>query len=142
MPRPRAIAAIVLSCTAIAASYAASFLPGGAPAWAPWLLALGSAGVLAGAIALGAVRAGRLPRAAAIAAWLTFAVVALSFALALSLPAREGAGAPLWAGLPVRSAIVLVGVGLLPLLFLPLAFALAFDEAPPAGGDPPERRDA
>ena len=37
------------------------------------------------------------------------------------------AGAPLWLGLPKGAALVLYGVGLLPLLVLPLAYALTFE---------------
>jgi hypothetical protein len=118
---------LVVSCALIAGAYALAFLPGGAPAWAAWGLALGSAGALSSVMALGATRGGRVRPVALVACVLTFCVVAGAFACALLLPAREGAHAVLWLGLPVRTAIVLYGVGLVPLVFLPLAYAASFD---------------
>jgi hypothetical protein len=57
----------------------------------------------------------------------TFVVIVGGFAAALLLPA-EAAGARLVLGLPLRAAVVLYGVGLCPLLVLPLTYALTFDE--------------
>jgi hypothetical protein len=57
----------------------------------------------------------------------TFVVIVGGFSAALALPGDEGAGAALVFGLPVRAAIVLYGIGLLPMLVLPLAYALTFD---------------
>ncbi|MBM3908639.1 MAG: hypothetical protein FJ363_11280 [Gemmatimonadetes bacterium] len=122
-----ALTALVLSCTAIAGAYLLAFLPGGAPPWAPWGLAFGSAGALSSMMALGAVRGGRIRPVPLAAAVLTFLVVFASFALALVLPPNEGPGAPLLLGLPVRAAIVLYGVGLVPILFLPWMYAASFN---------------
>jgi hypothetical protein len=58
---------------------------------------------------------------------LTFLVVSGCFGAALLLPPDEGPGAALLLGLPLRTAIVLYGVGIVPLLFLPLAYAASFD---------------
>lgn len=127
MPTRLALAALVLSCTAIAGAYALAFLPGGAPSWAAWGLALGSAGALSSMMALGAVRGGRIRPVPLAASVLTFVVVAGSFGAALVLPANEGPGATLVLGLPLRAAIVLYGVGIVPILFLPLMYALSFD---------------
>jgi hypothetical protein len=121
------IAALVLSCTAIAGAYTLAFLPGGGPPWAAWGLALGSAGVLASMIALGAARRGRVRALGLIASVLTFLVVSGAFAAALLLPANEGPGMPLVLGFPLRTAIVLYGVGIVPMLFLPIAYAASFD---------------
>jgi hypothetical protein len=119
------LAAIFASTLMIAAAYGSAFLPGGAPAWAPWGLGLGTAAMMVSATALGAARpAGlgplRLPFA------ITFVILAGGFASALLLPA-EGPGDPLILGLPLRAAVVLLGVGILPLLVLPLAYASTFD---------------
>jgi hypothetical protein len=122
-----ALAALVVSCTAIGGAYLLAFLPGGAPPWAAWGLALGSAGVLASMMALGAARNGRLRPVPLAASLLTFLVVAGSFGAALLLPGDEGPEAPLLFGLPRRAAIVLYGVGLVPLLFLPWMYAASFD---------------
>ena len=121
------LAVLLLSCAAIAGAYGLAFLPGGAPPWAAWGLALGSAGALASTMALGAVRGGRVRPVALLACILTFLVVAGAFGAVLLLPADEGAGAALVLGLPLRTAIVLYGVGLVPLLFLPWAYAGSFD---------------
>lgn len=119
-----AISALVLSCAAVAGAYLLAFMPGGAPPLAAWCLSLGSAGALASAMALGAMRRGRLPRAARIACAVTFATVAGAFAAALLLP---GDGDRLWLGLPLRAAIIIYGIGVVPLLVLPWAYAASFD---------------
>jgi len=122
-----ALAALVLSCTAIAGAYLLAFLPGGAPPWAAWGLALGSAGALSSMMALGATRGGKLRPIALVACLLTFLVVGSSFALALLLPANEGKDAVIVLGFPLRTAIVLYGVGIVPILFLPAMYAASFD---------------
>lgn len=127
MPTRLALSALVLSCTAIAGSYLLAFLPGGAPPWAAWGLAMGSAGALASMMALGAVRGGRLRLVPLAASVLTFLVVAGAFGAVLLLPANEGPAAVLVLGLPLRTAIVLYGVGLVPILFLPWMYAASFD---------------
>jgi hypothetical protein len=45
------------------------------------------------------------------------------------MPPQEGAGGPLLLGLPLRTAIVLYGVGVVPIAILPLAYALTFDSS-------------
>jgi hypothetical protein len=44
------------------------------------------------------------------------------------MPADEGVGGELLLGLPRRTAIVLYGVGLIPMFLLPIAYALSFDK--------------
>lgn len=118
---------LVASCLAVAAAYAAAFRPDGAPSWAAWCIALGSGGMLSSTMALGATRRGRLRPVAVIACVLTFLVVSGAFGAALWMPPAEGADARLLLGLPLRTAIVLYGVGIVPLLFLPLVYAVSFD---------------
>lgn len=119
--------ALILALCAIAGGYAAAFTPGGAPAWAPWLLAVGIPAALGGIMALGAARGsagiGKLKFPFAF----VFVVLTAGFCLALGLPANEGVGSLLWLGLPVRAAIVIYGIGLLPIVVLPVAYALTFD---------------
>ena len=122
-----ALSAFVASCLCVAGAYALAFLPGGAPPWASWGIALGAPGALATIMLLGASRGGRIPATAAVAIVLTFVVLTLAFGIALLLPAAEGAGGPLLLGLPLRTAIVIYGVGITPLFFLPAAYAAAFD---------------
>lgn len=88
----------------------------------PWLSIAGILAALTGTMILGAVRQGRLSPAATIAVISMFAVLAVGFGAALALPA-ETANGPLWLGLPRRAAIVLLGVGVLPMLILTLAYA-------------------
>jgi hypothetical protein len=56
-----------------------------------------------------------------------FVVLASGFCLALGLPITEARGATLLLGLPIRAAIVIYGIGLLPIVVLPVAYALTFD---------------
>jgi hypothetical protein len=57
-----------------------------------------------------------------------WALISACFALALLLPPETGGGAEsLWLGLPRRAAIVLFGVGIVPLFVLPFVYAATFD---------------
>ena len=125
--------ALVLSTVAIAAAYASAFRAGGAPAWAPWALAIGMATCMM-SITLLAVLSGARARQGG--ASLSVVVAALAgvwvlmvgcFALALVLPPESSAEPRLWFGVPRRAAILLYGIGLLPLLILPFAYAFTFD---------------
>jgi len=124
-----ALSALLVSCLCIGGAYALAFTAGGAPPWAAWALAIGAPAALAAVMLLGAARRGRVAPAVAWAIGLTFGVLVLSFGAALLLPAAEGPGGRLLLGLPLRTAIVLYGVGLVPLLFLPWAYAASFDDA-------------
>jgi hypothetical protein len=127
MIRRLALSLIIGGTLAIAAAYLAALVRPALPAWAPWAIALGAAAVPAGLFVLGAAKRGRLSSALLVVFALVFIIVAGCFGLALALPAREGAGGPLLLGLPLRTAIVLYGVGFLPLVLLPVAYALSFD---------------
>ncbi len=125
--RPAALAALVAGLVAIAIGYAAAFFPGGTPTWAPWLLALGIPASLGAIMILGAAR-GRMgigPLKYPFA--FVVAVLAFGFCAALALPATEGPFSRLWLGLPARAAIVIYGIGLLPIVVLPVAYALTFE---------------
>ena len=123
----RSVGALALSTLCIAVSYAAAFLPGGTPSWAAWLLAFGIATCMVAFMALGASRRGRgVGRLGPVLA-VVFVLIAGAFALALALPA-ERLGDALWGGLPRRAAILLYGIGLLPLFVLPVAYAATFEE--------------
>jgi hypothetical protein len=125
--RRAALVALVAGILAIAVGYAAAFFPGGAPPWAPWLLALGIPIALGAIMILGAAR-GRMgigPLKYPFA--FVVAVLAIGFCAALALPATESALSRLWLGLPARAAIVIYGIGLLPIIVLPVAYALTFE---------------
>jgi hypothetical protein len=55
------------------------------------------------------------------------AVLIVGFGAALLLPPTESAASRLWLGLPARAAVVIYGIGLLPIVVLPLAYALTFE---------------
>jgi hypothetical protein len=122
-----ALVAIVAGTAAIAVGYASAFVAGGPPAWAAWLLALGIPASIGGVILLGAARGG----AGVGRLWIPIAFVTLTlavgFALALAIGPTESADSVLWLGLPARAAIVIYGIGLMPAIVLPLAYALTFE---------------
>jgi hypothetical protein len=125
--RSAALLALLVGVLAIAIGYAAAFLRGGAPAWAPWLLALGIPTTLGAIMILGAARgrAGIGPLKYPFA--FVIVVLAVGFCAALALPATESPLSRLWLGLPARAAIVVYGIGLLPIIVLPVAYALTFE---------------
>lgn len=124
----RSLLALAISVAAMGVAYGAAFLPGPPPAWAAWIAALAIPAGLVAAMALGAGSRGGLGKLKAPFAFV-FVVLAGGFGTALALPPASAAGDPaLWLGLPPRAAVVLYGVGLLPLLVVPLSYALTFDE--------------
>lgn len=125
--RRAALVALFTGILAIAFGYGAALLPGGTPAWAPWLLAVGIPVALGAIMILGAAR-GRMgvgPLKYPFA--FVVAVLAIGFCAALALPATESPLSRLWLGLPARAAIVIYGIGLLPIIVLPVAYALTFE---------------
>lgn len=141
MARRNSLLALFLGTLACAAAYASAFLPGEPPGWSPWALGIGTATVMVAASALGAARAdrgiGRLKLPFAI----VFLIVAGGFAAVLAMPA-PGANPALFLGLPAGAAIVLLGIGILPLLVLPIAYALTFEEMTLSEADLARVRDA
>lgn len=131
--RKHALALVVAGTLAIAAAYALAFVPGAATAGA-WLMALGLATMIVALMTLGAVRRGRSLGALRIPFLLTFVAIAGCFIAALSLPAEGGTSAVVL-GFPLRAAIVIYGVGLVPLVVLPVVYALTFDEMTLTEGD-------
>ena len=106
-------------------AFGSAWLPGGAPVWGTWLMILGSAKLLGSATMLGALNSGvRWPLALAAAVFLSLLIV-IGFGAPLLLPV-ETAASPLVLGLPVRAAIEIYGVGLLPIVVLPWLFAAQF----------------
>lgn len=123
--RDLAFRALVLGVIGIAVGYASAFFPPSIAVVGPWLLAVMVPLTLVSIMILGAVRGthalGRL-------VWpflLVFVLVAGGFVLALLLP-DEAHDVGLVFGLPPRAAVILLGVGLLPLFILPMAYAFTF----------------
>ncbi|MEO8226346.1 MAG: hypothetical protein ABI637_02895 [Gemmatimonadota bacterium] len=125
--RQGALVAIVASTVAIAVAYGTAFFPNGSPRWAAPLFVFGTAGLLVGAMVLGAARPARRLGPVTFAFGFVWLVIAGGFGAVLALDAPSGADTELWMGLPLRVAIIVYGIGLLPALVLPLAYALTFD---------------
>lgn len=119
--------ALTAATIAIAAAYASAFKPGGAPAWAPWLLAFGIPVVLVAIMVMGAARGRRGIKKLVVPFAFVGILLTVGFCLALGLPANESADSSLVFGLPLRAAIVIYGIGLIPIVVLPVAYALTFE---------------
>ena len=125
--RRGALVALFIGILAIAAGYLAAFSATGTPVWAAWLLALGIPVALGAIMILGAARGRRGIGPLKIPFTFVVVVLVIGFGAALALPATEGPLSTLWLGLPARAAIVIYGVGLLPIVVLPIAYALTFE---------------
>ena len=125
--RTGALMALCVAILAIAIGYAAAFRQSGTPVWAPWLLALGIPISLGAIMILGAARGQKGIGPLKLPFLFVVAVLAIGFCAALALPATESPLSKLWLGLPLRAAIVIYGVGLLPIVVLPVAYALTFE---------------
>lgn len=122
-----ALLAVFGSTLAIGLVYIGVLLPGEPPAWTAWLMVLGVGTLMVGTAALGATRHNRLGKVG-VPLTIAWAIVVVGFSLALALPADSAAAPRLIFGLPRGAALILYGVGLLPLFVMPLAYALTFDE--------------
>lgn len=123
-----ALAVLVLCMAAIGVAYAAAIMTGGTGAWNAWVMAIATSLSMIATTVLGAARAGRPLgglRRLAVPLVVVLLILLAAFAAALLLPAT---GERLLLGLPLRAAIVLYGVGVLPVLVLPVAYAVTFDE--------------
>jgi hypothetical protein len=118
---------MVAALVAIAIGYASAFQQGGAPSWAPWLLAIGIPASLGAIMALGAARGDRGLGRLKLPLVFVFVLLAAGFCLALALPATEVKGATLLLGLPLRAAIMIYGIGLAPIFILPVVYATTFE---------------
>lgn len=130
MARTVSLALVFGSVLLIGAAYATAFDPNLAQDVSPWLMVFGVAGVMVGMSMLGALDRHR-HRGLALVFGTLFLILVVGFGAAILLPADDPAQLRLWLGLPPRAAIVVYGVGLLPLFFLPLAYALTFRDPVP-----------
>jgi hypothetical protein len=128
MPRRIALYGLVISTVSVVLAYALAFTRGGGGNTAPLLMVFGIAAMAVSLMTLGAVRAGEKMGILGIALAFVFAVLMGGFALALLLPHSDGARTTLFLGLPPRAAIVIYGIGLLPVLVLPFVYALTFEQ--------------
>src|SRR6266850_884272 len=125
--RRSALVALFFGISAIAAGYLAAFSAAGTPVWAAWLLALGIPVALGAIMILGAARGRRGIGPLKMPFAFVVVVLIIGFGAALALPATEGPLSKLWLGLPTRAAIVIYGIGLLPIVVLPIAYAVTFE---------------
>jgi hypothetical protein len=142
LTRRLAVQALFISVLAIAVGYAAAFRHSGTPTWAAWLLAIGIPVALGAIMILGATRGRRGIGPLKLPFLFVVATLAIGFGAALALPATEGPLSKLWLGLPARAAIVIYGVGLLPIIVLPIAYALTFESQTLSAEDLERVRDA
>ena len=120
------MAALLISALLIAAAYAGALLVQPAPAWTAWAIMIGTSTIMLAMTVLGAARGKRGVGRLAVPLASMFVVLLVGFGAALMMPA-EDAGSPLWFGLPPRAAVILYGVGILPLFVLPIAYAMTFE---------------
>jgi hypothetical protein len=118
-----AVVAIFAGMVLVLLAYASAWLPAGTPVWGVALMIAGSALGMAATLELGA-RNSHVTRARWLALFL-FVVIVAGFGAPLVLPPESATGA-LLLGLPLRAAIEIYGVGILPILVLPWAYALEF----------------
>jgi hypothetical protein len=129
MTTARRVALLILfaSIVAIAIAYAGALATGGTSVWAPWVAAVAIPSSLTAIMILGAVRGDRGIGALKMPFLFVALILIAGFVAALALPASENAGSWLLLGLPLRAAIVIYGIGLLPIVVLPVAYALTFE---------------
>lgn len=123
--RDYALIGVFAGTILITAAYASAWLPTGTPVWGVCCMVVGCATLIGSATLLGALRSGVRRRVALFAAVFLFVVITAGFGVPLWLPA-ETPDTPLILGLPLRTAIEIYGVGLLPLAVLPVLFAIEF----------------
>lgn len=126
MTKSIAIVVLLVSTLLIGAAYAAALIAGSVPSWTPWALMIGTSTVMLATMVLGASRNGRGIGKLAGPFAAMFVVLLLGFGAALVMPS-ESAASQLWLGLPRRAAVILYGIGMLPLFVLPVAYALTFE---------------
>lgn len=124
-----AVSVTVLGALAILVAYLAAWFPRGAGV-STGAMILGCAASVAGIAALGALRSRVPSRLVAALASFLFVDIAAGFGVPALLPPDTG-HAPLVLGLPLRVAIEVYGVALLPVVILPVAYAVTFRRRAP-----------
>ena len=126
MTRSIAVFVLFVATVAIGAGYVAALVAGSVPAWTPWAVMVGTSTVMLATMVLGASRNGRAIGVLVVPFAAMLALLLAAFGAALVMPA-DGPGSRLWLGLPPRAAVILYGIGVLPLFVLPIAYALTFE---------------
>jgi hypothetical protein len=126
--RRLAMFGLAVSTASIVIAYALAFLPGGATNAAALLMIFGIAAMAVSVMILGSVKNEQKLGVVAFAFGFVFLVLLIGFAAALLMSGPDTVNTRLIGGLPPRAAIVIYGVGILPVLVLPLIYALTFEE--------------
>jgi len=127
MVKRLALFLLVISTISVVAAYGSAFLPAGAGRGSALLMAFGIAAMAVSLMTLGAVRDGERLGILGFAFGFVFVVLMAGFTAALFLPDADGALTRLWLGLPPRAAIIIYGVGFVPVLVLPFVYARTFE---------------
>ena len=117
-------AGLLLGAVLVALAYASAWF--GAARWGSWSMIVGAALCMSAATAMGAANSHVRPARVLVAASVVFTVIVVGFGAPFFLPAVSP-GAALFLGLPLPVAIEVYGVGLLPILVLPVLFAADFN---------------
>jgi hypothetical protein len=118
-----ALAAVAGGTAAIAATYVAAFVGDASARWIPPVFVVGVATIMVGMMVLGAATARGIGKLAVPFAF-TWILMVGGIAAAHVLPS---ASRPYILGLPPAAALIIYGIGLLPIIVLPFAYALTFD---------------
>jgi len=135
MVKRLALLLLVVASISIVAAYGSAFLPGGAGTGSALLMAFGIAAMAVSLMTLGAVREGERLGILGFAFAFVFIVLMAGFTAALFLPDTDTALMRLWLGLPPRAAILIYGIGFLPVLVLPFVYARTFESMTLRPGD-------
>jgi hypothetical protein len=120
-----ALVVVLASAIGNAVAYLSAFAEGDTPRWALWVFVLSTVSLLTAIIVLGARRSGRKLGVLTIPIGLVALILLGGFSAAL-LAGPVTAESRLFLGLPAGAAIVVYAIGLLPLVILPVAYALTF----------------
>jgi hypothetical protein len=115
---------LAAGAAAIGIAYAATIGAGAPTGWVPWFVAFGCVSCSVGLFVVGAASRGPIRPLIGWVLLALFVVMAAAFGAALAMPAPEGATERIVLGLPQRLAILFYGIGFLPLIALPLTFAM------------------
>ena len=126
--RRAALSGLTVSTVAIVAAYGSAFLPSGATKLSALLMIFGIATMAISIMTLGSVRHGEKLGILSYVFAFVFIVLLAGFSTALLMPGADGAATRLFLGLPPRAAIVVYGIGILPVLVLPLVYAWTFEK--------------
>jgi hypothetical protein len=134
MIKTLALRGIVTATVLLTVAYLSAFLPGGVPRWGPWLFLGGMSVILVSTMALGAARDGGIHGLRGLFVFLLVLLMG-GFGAALALPGNEGPDSTLLLGVPLRAALVLYLVGLVPVLVVPFFYARTFHQLALRPGD-------